>query len=103
MVRFSHSSLIEEVGTELVFQKLFKTGGNMDRTYEIIAREAEQLDPHERAMLAERLIENVIETSEHRAAWLAESRRRAEAIDRGDMKLRDASEVHARVLKMIQK
>ncbi len=75
----------------------------MDRTYETIAHEAEQLDPHEQAMLAERLIENVIETSEHRAAWLAESRRRADAIDRGEMKLYDASDVHARVRKMIGK
>jgi hypothetical protein len=75
----------------------------MDRDFETIAREAEQLDPHERAMLAERLIENAIETSGHRQAWLAESRRRAEAIDRGEMELRDASEVHDRVRKMIGK
>ena len=75
----------------------------MDRDYESIAREAEQLPPHERAMLAERLIENVIETSEHRAAWLAESKRRAEAIDRGEMELHAASEVHARIRKLIGK
>ena len=75
----------------------------MDSNFETIAREAEQLEPHERAMLAERLIENVIATSEHRSAWIAESRRRAEAIDKGEMELRDASEVHARVRKLIGK
>lgn len=75
----------------------------MDRDFESIAREAEQLPEHDRVKLAERLIENVIETSEHRPAWLAESRRRAEAIDRGEMELHDASEVHARIRKIIQK
>jgi len=75
----------------------------MDRDFESIAREAEQLPEGDRVKLAERLIEKVIETSEHRAAWLAESHRRAEAIDRGEMELRDASEVHDRIRKMIQK
>ncbi len=75
----------------------------MDRNFESIVHEAELLDPHERAMLAERLIENVIETSEHRAAWLAESKHRADAIDRGEMELRDALEVHARVRSLIGK
>jgi hypothetical protein len=75
----------------------------MDRDFESIAREAEQLPEPDRVKLAERLIENVIETSEHRAAWLAESRRRADAIDSGKMELHEASEVHARIRKMIQK
>lgn len=75
----------------------------MNRDFESIAREAEQLDTSDRVRLAERLFENVIETSEHRAAWLVESKRRAEAIDRGEMELRDASEVHARIRKLIGK
>ncbi len=75
----------------------------MDRDFETIAREAEQLDPHERAILAERLVENVIETSEHRAAWLAESRRRAEAYDRGEIEAFDAADVFKEIRKMIGK
>ena len=75
----------------------------MDRDFETIAREAEQLDLPERHKLSERLVENIIETSKHRQAWLAESRRRAEAIDRGEMELHDASEVHARIRKLIGK
>ena len=75
----------------------------MDRDFETIAREAEQLDMPDRIKLAERLVENVIETSEHRKAWLAESKRRADAIDRGEMELHDASEVFARIRKIIGK
>ena len=52
-------------------------------------------------MLAERLIENVIETSEHRQAWLAESKRRAEAYDRGEMEAFDVADVFHKVRKMI--
>jgi hypothetical protein len=54
-------------------------------------------------MLAERLVENIIATSEHRQAWLAESKRRAEAYDRGEIEAFDAAEVHARVRKLIGK
>jgi putative addiction module component (TIGR02574 family) len=75
----------------------------MDRDFETIAREAEQLDPSDRARLAERLVESVIESSPHRAAWLAESKRRAEAYDRGEIEGFDAAEVFKDVRKMIGK
>ena len=64
----------------------------MDRDFESIARDAEQLDPHEQFLLAERLTKKLGETSEHREAWSAEAQRRAEAIDRGEMKTVDAFE-----------
>ncbi len=70
---------------------------------EFVTTEAEKLDRHSQFLLIEKLARQLGETSEHREAWLEESRRRAEAVDRGEMELRDASEVFARVRKMIGK
>ena len=47
----------------------------MDRDFESIAREVEQLDRHEQFVLAERLNKKLGETHEHREAWIAESQK----------------------------
>ncbi len=65
----------------------------MDRDYESIASEAEQLSEPERRLLAERLMRSVKPSKAHMDAWAVESQRRAEAYDRGEMKAYDADEV----------
>jgi acetyl-CoA acetyltransferase len=64
----------------------------MDRDFESVVRDAEQLDPHDQFLLAERLTKRLGETPEQQAAWSVEAQRRADAIDRGEMKTVDAFE-----------
>lgn len=75
----------------------------MDRDFETIAREAEQLDPQKRYQLAERLMRNLPPSKEHREAWLAESQRRADAVDRGEMELIEGEEALAALRKLLGK
>jgi len=64
----------------------------MDRDFESIVRDAEQLDPHDQFLLAERLTKKLGETHEQQMAWSEEAQRRAAAIDRGELKTVDAFE-----------
>lgn len=75
----------------------------MDRNFETIAHEAEQMAPHDQFLLAERLVRKLGETKEHRDAWAAESQRRADAIDRGEMETVDGSEALMRIRKIVGK
>ncbi|HEY3876445.1 MAG TPA: hypothetical protein VGM92_13300 [Candidatus Kapabacteria bacterium] len=75
----------------------------MDRDFESIAREAEQLETHEQFLLTERLARHLGRTREHKEAWSNESQARAEAIDRGEMKTLDASETLKMVRSIVRK
>jgi hypothetical protein len=75
----------------------------MDRDYESIAREAEQLGREDRHRLAERLTRDLKPTKEHKEAWYQESKRRSEVYDRGEMKAYDAEDVMKELRKITRK
>lgn len=64
----------------------------MDRDFESVAHDAEQLSRHDQFLLVEQLSMRLGESPEHRDAWAEEAQRRAEAIERGEMKTIDAFE-----------
>ncbi|MDP4198570.1 MAG: addiction module protein [Bacteroidota bacterium] len=74
----------------------------MDRDFESIAADAERLDTREQILLAQRLMRNAGPSHEHREAWLAESQRRAEAYDRGEMEAFDGDDVMRELHQLIR-
>ena len=70
---------------------------------EHVITEAEKLDQHSQFLLAERLARKLGQTAEHRAAWSEESRRRADAYDRGEIESIDAEEVFRNLRNLIRK
>ncbi len=68
---------------------------------EFVTTEAEKLDRHSQFLLIEKLARQLGETSEHREAWLAESRKRADAVDRGEMETIPADEVFRQMRNLI--
>ena len=70
----------------------------MSTTAERIVAEALSLPPHERAFVAEQLIESLDTSpgSELSAAWREEVRRRCREVDQGAVELRSADEVFAK-------
>jgi hypothetical protein len=49
----------------------------MAATSESVLKDAQQLDAHEQVLLAESLVEGLVETAEHRQAWAEEALRAA--------------------------
>jgi hypothetical protein len=72
-------------------------------TVEDIFQAAELLDRRSQYELAERLMEKLGESPEHHALWAAESRRRSEAYEKGEIGASDAAEVFSRVRRLIGK
>jgi len=63
------------------------------RSLEMISADAMQLDPEQRAELAERLWLSVTDSDEHQAAWDVEIRQRIQRLERGEVKCRPWGEV----------
>jgi|GEM_PF-5379072 hypothetical protein len=70
---------------------------------EYVTHEAEKLDEHSQFLLAERLARKLGQTVEHREAWSEESKRRAEAYDRGEIAAIDAQDVFKNIRNLIGK
>ena len=72
----------------------------MNQRVDILAREVARLEPAERLMLIERILETVHPTNpEIDKAWLAEAEDRWSAYQRGEMEAFDADEVIAELRK----
>ncbi len=70
---------------------------------EYVTQEAEKLDEHSQFLLAERLVQKLGQTAEHREAWSIESKRRADAHDRGEIEAIDAEDVFRNLRALIGK
>jgi hypothetical protein len=64
----------------------------MSHNYEEVLTEALALDRESKVQLAERLAIDLANDDEHLRAWVEESNRRYEMIERGEMKTVDAKE-----------
>ncbi len=73
----------------------------MDRTFETVLEEVMELDRESQITIAEKILANASASEEHDAAWRAEIRSRVAAYERGDIEAADASEMFARVRRMI--
>ena len=75
----------------------------MDRDFESIASDAEHLPPDERYKLAERLVSGLWPSASHVEQWVAESKKRAAAYDRGEIKGHDVEDVMKEVRRLRQR
>lgn len=73
----------------------------MDRSFETALEKVMKLDAESQVTIAETILAKVSGSEEHDDAWREEIRNRVEAYDRGEIEAGDASEMFARVRKMI--
>ncbi len=71
----------------------------MNRNFNEILSEVMTLDHESKIALADRLAVDIAMDEEHLQAWIKESRRRYEMIERGEMQTVDAKEALERIRK----
>lgn len=74
----------------------------MDANLWRVFDKVEELDRQSQALLAERLIERLIETSEHRKAWLGESLRRRDEFRKGNIEAIDTQGAFTELQKRVR-
>ena len=73
----------------------------MSHNYEAVLSEVLAMDQGSKAQLAERLAIDLANSDEHRSAWVEESKRRHEMIQRGEMETVDAKEAIENIRKSL--